>query len=544
MDHDGLAPPSGNRPDANATPESPASRPPRRQRVETPHEAEDVNASMATPLAGREETLRHLLSITTRVGLRGESSRPKDGQKHRDADELNIPASVQTLLEAEDLAIGVLTSDGVIVQVSPALDRLIGTLQKDNAPEDGDNESEAWRGRALSSVIDRGGTGSAVASAVEQLQTGTPYATFETESTAEAKWRQPLRWLLFGTPGTFARVIVAIPSSPAFRPSAHASRNREPHATDRSESTSPEKRVQKREEPDASGAGNSVRTLDDLRHNETILRHPDVVHDMLRQHADYQVEQERTRIGRELHDSVASALAGASMCLETLRDRLQDTNAGDLNRKLTEIHQTVRDAVRTVTDLSRGLVKVPDVSRSMQNHRPGTANRSVTSWHPYGESEEANVHDTVGGADRAAVQDVSPTAEDEGLLRQDIERHLRRLEALHDVTCSLTGADVLDPLSVRDVRHHILAIISEASHNAIKHGQADTLHVRVTRHDDDLTVSVLDNGSGLTDDVNRTQGAGIESMRQRTRLMNGTLHVANRAVRGVCVQCTIPRPSS
>jgi len=543
MDHDGLAPPSGNRPDADATPESPASRPPRRQRVEAPNEAEDVNESMSTPLAGREETLRQLLSITTRVGLRGESNRPNDGQKHQDAHEPNIPASAQTLLNAEDLAIGVLTSDGVIVQVSPALGRLIGALQKDSAPEDVNNEPEAWRGWALSSVIGRGDTGCAVASAVEQLQAGTPHATFETESTADARWRQPIRWLLFGTPGTFARVIVAIPSSPAFRPSAHTSGNREPHATDRPKSTSPEKRVLQREEPGASGAGSSVRTLDDLRHNETILRHPDVVHDMLRQHADYQVEQERTRIGRELHDSVASALAGASMCLETLRGRLQDTNAGDLNRKLTEIHQTVRDAVRTVTDLSRGLVKVPDVSRSMQNHRPGTANRSVASCHPDGESEEASAHDKVDEADRADAQDVSPPAEDEGLLRQDIERHLRRLEALHDVTCSLTGADVLDPLSARDVRHHILAIISEASHNAIKHGQADTLQVRVTGHDDNLTVSVLDNGSGLTDDVNRTQGAGIESMRQRTRLMNGTLHVANRAIRGVCVQCTISCPS-
>jgi signal transduction histidine kinase len=478
------------------------------------------------------------------VGLRGQSSRPNDGQKHGDAAEPNIPASVQTLLDAEDLAIGVLASDGVILQVSPALARLITALQKDSAPEEGNNEPKAWRGRALSSVIGRGGTGCAVASAVEQLQTGTPYATFETESTADAKWRQPLRWLLFGTPGTFARVIVAIPSSPAFRPSTHTSGNREPHATDRSESTSPEKRAQKREEPDASRAGNSVRTLDDLRHNETILRHPDVVHDMLRQHADYQVEQERTRIGRELHDSVASALAGASMCLETLRDRLQDTKAGNLNRKLTEIHQTVRDAVRTVTDLSRGLVKVPDVGRSMQNHRPDTANSSVDSWHPDGENEEASVHDTVDGADRAAAQDVSPPAEDEGSLRQDIERHLRRVEILHDVTCSLTGADVLDPLSARDIHHHILAIVSEASHNAIKHGQADALQVRVTRDDDDLTVSVLDNGGGLTDDVNRAQGAGIESMRQRARLMNGTLRVANRAVRGVCVQCTIPRPSS
>ncbi|NBC87457.1 MAG: hypothetical protein GVY25_14820, partial [Bacteroidetes bacterium] len=111
MDHDGLAPPSGNRPDANATPESPAPRPPRRQRVKAPDEAGDVNESMATPLAGREETLRHLLSITARVGLRGESSRPNDGQKHGDAAEPNIPASVQTLLDAEDLAIGVLASD-------------------------------------------------------------------------------------------------------------------------------------------------------------------------------------------------------------------------------------------------------------------------------------------------------------------------------------------------------------------------------------------------------------------------------------------------
>ncbi|HEY1099643.1 MAG TPA: ATP-binding protein, partial [Myxococcota bacterium] len=118
-----------------------------------------------------------------------------------------------------------------------------------------------------------------------------------------------------------------------------------------------------------------------------------------------------------------------------------------------------------------------------------------------------------------------------------------------------TGADVdviIDDETVQRATHlgarsvHVFRIAQEAMTNATKHGGAD--HVLVTLRADDhgAVLSVVDNGRGfgVADSGERSVvadvdggGVGLVGMRQRARMLDGSLTVGPRddGKRGVAV---------
>jgi signal transduction histidine kinase len=197
-------------------------------------------------------------------------------------------------------------------------------------------------------------------------------------------------------------------------------------------------------------------------------------------------EEERRRIRRDLHDGLGAVLTGLSMSVAALEQSEPTSERRD---------QLLR--VGTRLDDARA-----EVRRLLDDLRPRDLDE-------LGLAEALRV---------VAEQFGGPATAPQGV-RVDVDV----VEAL-----GALGADV----EVAAYR-----IVSEALSNAVRHGGADRVQVRV-QHDGDLLVEVRDDGTGLgPDDV---PGVGLASMHQRATELGGSCVVRNDDERGTLVRAVLP----
>lgn len=84
-------------------------------------------------------------------------------------------------------------------------------------------------------------------------------------------------------------------------------------------------------------------------------------------------------------------------------------------------------------------------------------------------------------------------------------------------------------------------VVQEALSNALRHGQAGRIDVKLGQRDDGrLEVVVADDGRGLPDDWQRTGHYGLRGLADRVESLGGTLEVGANVPSGVRVRATIP----
>jgi PAS domain S-box-containing protein len=199
-------------------------------------------------------------------------------------------------------------------------------------------------------------------------------------------------------------------------------------------------------------------------------------------------EEERRRIGQDLHDGLGQMLTGIGLLSQDVAEQLRaegHARAGDL----AEITSHIKEADRYARDLSHGLIPV-DV--------------------------EANG------------------------LTEALRRLSRNAERLFDVNCSFREVDTV---LVHDnaVATHLYRIAQEAVSNAVRHGEADAIRMVLADGDGQLRLQVRDNGVGFEDDEVNGSGMGVRIMNYRARMIGGTLEVSSALDEGTVVTCTRPQ---
>lgn len=111
-----------------------------------------------------------------------------------------------------------------------------------------------------------------------------------------------------------------------------------------------------------------------------------------------------------------------------------------------------------------------------------------------------------------------------------------RFTAFVQISVDYSGLDC-QPLA-EERAEHVLAIVNEALSNVIRH--AGARHVQIRAHCDaaQLQLSIQDDGAGLPKVLR--SGYGLRNMRDRARLLGGTLEVADAARHGTRVQLVMP----
>ena len=95
----------------------------------------------------------------------------------------------------------------------------------------------------------------------------------------------------------------------------------------------------------------------------------------------------------------------------------------------------------------------------------------------------------------------------------------------------------IDSSATVDVRDDILAVLRETLSNVIKHARASEVSVSLVAHGGRLTLTVTDNGVGISGESDRS---GLANLRERATRHGGTLDVRPGTPRGTAVEWSVP----
>jgi signal transduction histidine kinase len=197
-------------------------------------------------------------------------------------------------------------------------------------------------------------------------------------------------------------------------------------------------------------------------------------------------EQERERIGRELHDNINQRIAILALELEQLQNDPThvQSRARELRKRTTEISNEVHALSH---DLHSSKLKYLGVIAGMK------------SWcKEFGE-------------------------------RQKMEINFR--------------SQVVSALPL-DVGLPLFRVLQEALHNSIKHSGVRRVEVQLEKDSNEIGLTIRDLGKGFdVEPALQGKGLGLTSMRERVRLVNGTIVIDSKPMRGTTIHVRVPLPS-
>jgi PAS domain S-box-containing protein len=107
-----------------------------------------------------------------------------------------------------------------------------------------------------------------------------------------------------------------------------------------------------------------------------------------------------------------------------------------------------------------------------------------------------------------------------------------------DVDVDEPVAALVDDVQVVD---QLVAIAREATSNAVRHSQADSLAIRLFQEDGQLVMVILDNGRGLDPKaIGGSSGRGLDNMLERSGLIDARLRVISPPGGGTEVRLELP----
>lgn len=148
---------------------------------------------------------------------------------------------------------------------------------------------------------------------------------------------------------------------------------------------------------------------------------------------------------------------------------------------------------------------------------------------------------------RALCDELAPPWMDLGLVEAMTEL-VERLSQVYDIQVSADFDDDIRDIDIgNDKILSLLRIVQEAVSNAVRHGEADEIHIHIHKDessDEKLTLEISDNGSGfdagnINHETLRVEGhRGLASMTERMALMGGKLHITSEIGKGTQITAT------
>ncbi|HNP28951.1 MAG TPA: PAS domain S-box protein [Nitrospirales bacterium] len=199
-------------------------------------------------------------------------------------------------------------------------------------------------------------------------------------------------------------------------------------------------------------------------------------------------EEERRRISRDLHDDVNQRLALMSLKLQSAQKDLPDIHP--VMQKLQELYANVGD----LSD---------DIRRLAYQYHPSILDDLG-----------------LGSALRSLCED---------------------FEKWEGISVTFELPDGARKIS-QSVGTCLYRVAQESLRNVVRHAQASNVYLDLKDFGQGITLAIRDNGQGFDVDGLLSRGLGFVSMRERVRLLGGTLSVDSRPGHGTTVRVSIPHP--
>ena len=198
-------------------------------------------------------------------------------------------------------------------------------------------------------------------------------------------------------------------------------------------------------------------------------------------------EQERQRLGQDLHDSLGGQLTGVALMGKALARQLA---AKDLPEAAVaeEVVRCINDAIGQTRAIARGLCPV-ELSAS-------------------------------------------------GLLSA-LREFASEIEQRFHISCRFS-ADKGILIRNESAASHLFRIVQEAVHNALRHGAPRTIAIRLAKAGDQIALEIRDDGTGFLSSLPASKGMGLRTMKYRADNIGAELKVIAGEGRGTVVSCLLP----
>lgn len=190
------------------------------------------------------------------------------------------------------------------------------------------------------------------------------------------------------------------------------------------------------------------------------------------------------RIGQDLHDGLGQHLSGITFLSKALEKKLSHLGLAEA-KESAEIANLVIQALAQTRNLARGLFPI----------------------------------ELESGGLVPALKELAAT-----------------MRSLYKLSCAVeypSGWDIRDQATA----NHLFRLTQEAVNNAVKHGHASAVTIRLTSDGDQSMLSITDDGTGFDADRNDANGLGMRIMRYRAKRIGAQLEIHPSSTGGTEVIC-------
>lgn len=217
-----------------------------------------------------------------------------------------------------------------------------------------------------------------------------------------------------------------------------------------------------------------------------IIKDLSVRHDLEKRILEFGNE-ERRRIGRDLHDGLGQMLTGIRMISENLARKLKANGVPGAD-EVQEISSMIKEADEYTRTLSRDMIQV-DLEKNG--------------------------------------------------LSVALQNTCERVEKMTGIACEYIESGDIE-IENHTLALHLYRIVQEGLNNVIKHANAKNIQVRFSKNNQHISLIIDDDGRGFDINEAQFQGSGIQIMKYRAGIMGGILEIARTEENKTRIRCIIP----
>lgn len=226
----------------------------------------------------------------------------------------------------------------------------------------------------------------------------------------------------------------------------------------------------------------------DLDKVEDAIEKPQLNHDYSLRIIEAQ-EEERKRLSREIHDGPAQMMANVLLRSDLIERTYREKGPEQAFREISSLKEMVRHALTEV---------------------------------------------------RRIIYDLRPMALDDLGLVPTLRKYLETMEGYNpgtNLTFNSNGTERRLPSSYET---SIFRLVQEAISNALRHGKATAIEVKMEWLKEQVSIAVSDNGTGFDQSIVKNQSFGLIGMRERIELIKGDFIINSSLGEGTILMFQIP----
>ena len=200
-------------------------------------------------------------------------------------------------------------------------------------------------------------------------------------------------------------------------------------------------------------------------------------------------EEERKRLSREIHDGPAQMMANVLLRSDLIERTYREKGPEQAFREISSLKEMVRHALTEV---------------------------------------------------RRIIYDLRPMALDDLGLVPTLRKYLETMEGYNPGTILTFNSNGTERRLPSSYETSIFRLVQEAISNALRHGKATAIEVKMEWLKEQVSIAVSDNGTGFDQGIVKNQSFGLIGMKERIDLINGDFIINSSLGEGTILLFQIP----